>query len=76
MAPPPFGGTEMAFYRKGSWWCYGCKKWHPLSRYIEAESATEGTWCATSVKQAIKAQRNIDFPAHLIESFRREMGLR
>lgn len=56
--------------------CDGCKKWHSLSRYIEAASATEGSWCAVSVKRAIREQRNIDFPTYLIESFRREMGLR
>lgn len=65
----------MAIYRKRSWWCDGCKKWHPLSRYIEAESPAEGSWCAHSFKAAIKARRNIDFPAYQIESFRRQMGL-
>lgn len=65
----------MALYHGRLWHCDGCKKPHPLSRYIEAESPREGSWCGASIKRAIKDRRNVDFPAHLLDSFRREMGL-
>lgn len=65
----------MALYKGSSWYCDGCKKMHSIQRYIEAESPREGSWCGAAMKRAIRERRNIDFPAYLIESFRRDMGL-
>jgi len=56
MTGPNRKGTAMFFDGK-KWWCYGCAKFHPLSR--DAEGEIDGrTWCLHSIKKAAKEGRN------------------
>ena len=65
----------MTLYRGRAWYCDGCAKWHPLSRYVEGESPSGGSWCCASIKRAIRDGRNVNLPGYLLDSFRREMKL-
>jgi hypothetical protein len=44
------------------WFCYGCKKYHPLSQYAEG-NLRGAAWCLASIKRAAKAGIN-DRPSH------------
>jgi hypothetical protein len=41
---------------------------------IEGESATGGSWCGASIRNGIKAGRNMDLPGFMIDGHHRTMG--
>lgn len=66
----------MTLYRKRSWWCDGCGKWHSVNaRDVEAGSRDAGSWCGPSVRRAIREGRNTPLPGFQLDAFKREMGL-
>ena len=42
------------------WYCHGCKKFHPVSVWIEGETCGQ-YWCLRSMRKGLKDRRN-DLP--------------
>jgi hypothetical protein len=53
---------------KREWFCRGCDKMHPVTRWIEGSNGAQ-YWCGHSIKLGLKNRRNDLPPSYQLAAF-------